>query len=98
MTPREKLLLEVADATKPEDEGRLLTALRVIQGIENEPLLSLEELGRRLKTSRSGVYNLGLKPTLYVGSCPRFAYSEVVAQLREKQLSCNAGAKRRKAS
>lgn len=79
MTPRERVVLAAMDES---DEQRLIAALRCLQGVDTEPLLSIEEVSKRLDVSPSTIYRHDVPVALKVGGQNRYRWSEVEAHFR----------------
>ena len=75
MTVKEALLLAILPA---EDEGRLMNALRCLQGADSEPLLTIEDIARRLQVHPGTVHRHKVPVALKVGGQNRYRWSDVV--------------------
>ena len=75
MTAKETLVLAILPET---DERKLLAALRAIQGAEDEPLLTLDELAGRLKVHPNTIHRHAVPVALRVGGQNRYRWSEAV--------------------
>jgi hypothetical protein len=75
MTAKETLILRVLNT---EDNDRLISALRVLEGADEEPLITPAEAARRLAISMSTFRRLKPPPAAIFGGAHRYRWSDLL--------------------
>lgn len=90
MTLTSTQLMTIKLAAETPDESRQVAAIRALQGLGSEPLLTVEELMKAFRIGRSTVYATKPPVALKIGKSPRYRRSEVEAFFDAKEAGTKA--------